>query len=92
MASRRGLKKDLNYIYSDLMLDAFAAFQASKKSDEKAASTLLKKISDNFSDFKKRASHTDGKSNKKVVKAYYKNLWDEVLKDILALSEETEKL
>jgi len=92
MASRRGLKKDLNYIYSDLMLDAFSAYQASEKSDDKAASALLKKISDSFSEFKKRASHTDGKGNKKIVKAYYKKLWDDVLKDILALSEATEKL
>jgi len=92
MASRRGLKKDLNYLYSELMLDAFASFSNSKKPDDKKASELIKKISDNYVDFVNRVSHTDGKQNKKLVKAYYKELWDAVLKDVLSISEEIEKL
>ena len=58
----------------------------------KKVSELCNKISDHHADFISRASHTDGKGNKKVVKAYYKSLWDEVLKDVMALGEEASKL
>ncbi len=92
MASRRGFKKDLNYIYSDLLLDAFKAYSNSEKKDEQKASALCKKISDNFAEFIKRSNHTDGKENGKIVKAYYKDLWDEVLKDVMSLSDEIQKL
>ncbi|MBO7368651.1 MAG: hypothetical protein J6U24_08685 [Paludibacteraceae bacterium] len=92
MATRRGFKKDLNLIYSDLLLEALGSFRASKNKDEKKVSELCKKISDHHADFISRASHTDGKGNKKVVKAYYKSLWDEVLKDVMALGEEASKL
>ncbi|MCQ2350890.1 MAG: hypothetical protein MJ003_02845 [Paludibacteraceae bacterium] len=92
MASRRGLKKDLNYLYSDLMLEAYAAFFNSKKKDEEKANALISKISDNFMDFVNRASHTDGKENKKLAKKYYKELWDAVYKDVIAISEEIDKL
>lgn len=89
MATRRGLKKDLNLIYSDLLLDALCAYRDSDKKNEAAVSELCNKISDHHAEFVSRASHTDGKGNKKVVKTYYKNLWDEVLKDVMALGEET---
>lgn len=92
MATRRGFKKDLNLIYSDLLLEALGSFRASKNKDEKKVSELCNKISDRHADFISRASHTDGKGNKKVVKAYYKSLWDEVLKDVMALGEEASKL
>lgn len=92
MASRRGLKKDLNYLYSDLMLDAFAAYSNSESQDDQKANTLLKRISGNYADFVRRVSHTDGKQNKKVVKAYYQGLWKSVLDDVLGISEEIEKL
>lgn len=92
MATRRGFKKDLNLIYSDLLLEALGSFRASKNKDEKKVSELCNKISDHHADFISRASHTDGKGNKKVVKAYYKSLWDEVLKDVMALGEEASKL
>ncbi|MBQ1650994.1 MAG: hypothetical protein IIT93_00195 [Paludibacteraceae bacterium] len=92
MATRRGFKKDMNLIYSDLLLEALDSFRASKNKDEKKISELCNKISDHHADFISRASHTDGKGNKKVVKAYYKSLWDEVLKDVMALGEEASKL
>ena len=92
MATRRGFKKDMNLIYSDLLLEALGSFRASKNKDEKKVSELCNKISDHHADFISRASHTDGKGNKKVVKAYYKSLWDEVLKDVMALGEEASKL
>ena len=92
MATRRGFKKDMNLIYSDLLLEALDSFRASKNKDEKKISELCNNISDHHADFISRASHTDGKGNKKVVKAYYKSLWDEVLKDVMALGEEASKL
>lgn len=92
MATRRGFKKDMNLIYSDLLLEALDSFRASKNKDEKKISELCNKISDHHADFISRASHTDGKGNKNVVKAYYKSLWDEVLKDVMALGEEASKL
>ncbi len=92
MASKRGLKKDLNYLYSDLMLDAFAAFSTKEKRDAEKFSALCNKISDNYADFIKRANCTDGKDNKKIVKAYYKKLGEAILQDVLKLSEEIDKL
>ncbi|MCQ2336743.1 MAG: hypothetical protein MJ010_06160 [Paludibacteraceae bacterium] len=92
MASKRGLKKDLNYLYSDLMLDAFATFCNKEKKDEEKTAALLNKISDNYADFIKRVNCTDGKENKKIVKAYYKKLGESILQDVLNLSEEIDKL
>lgn len=92
MASRRGFKKDLNYIYSDLLLDAFKTYSISEKKDEQKASALCKKITDSFTEFIKRSNHTDGKDNPKIVKAYYKKLWEEVLKDVMSLPNEIEGL
>ena len=62
MATRRGFKKDMNLIYSDLLLEALDSFRASKNKDEKKISELCNKISDHHADFISRASHTDGKA------------------------------
>ena len=77
MATRRGFKKDLNLIYSDLILDVLNSYRASKNKDEKLFSELCEKISDHHADFISRASHTDGKNNKNnfIIQLFFVVYW-----------------
>jgi hypothetical protein len=80
MASRRQLKKQLKYTYSELYF--LCAFSNTK--DENANEELINKLIILNQDTISRISHTD----KKNAKAYYKNLFKDINEGIEEIFEQ----
>lgn len=92
MASRRDLKKDITYLYSELLTECFTISCLCPKCDQTKADALVSKIVANSYEFTQRAGHYDGKDNPKLVKAYYKKLGEDLLQDVLSIGKEIEEL
>lgn len=87
MASIRLLKKDINFLTSELVTQAYLnQFLFKKISDEELAKYIGDAL-DFRNKFVERANHPDGKDNPKMVKGYYKNLRKEMLEQFSGLYE-----
>lgn len=92
MASRRALKKDINYLYSELLTECFKFSVICPKDNHEKLELLFNKIFSNCNEFINRAGKADGKDNPKLVKAYYKKLGQDLFNDVMAISKELEEL
>jgi hypothetical protein len=92
MASRRDLKKDISYLYADLLTECFTISCLSPTCDIEKADALIDKIATNCIQFIKRAGRYDAKNNPALVKAYYKKLGADLLQDVLNIGKELEEL
>ncbi|MBR3872027.1 MAG: hypothetical protein IKJ22_04795 [Paludibacteraceae bacterium] len=92
MASRRALKKDINYLYSELLTECFKLSIISPKENHDKIEVLFNKIFLSSNDFIIRTGKPDGKDNPKLVKAYYKKLGQDLLNDVMGISKELEEL
>jgi hypothetical protein len=80
MASKRELKKDIDYLVYEVISDCFvySNIHPDNKTDELSA--LIAEAVEFRNDLIARVNHPDGKDNPKIVRAYYKT----VQKDLLA--------
>ena len=92
MASRRNLKKDIQYLYSELLTECFTISCLCPNCDAAKTEELAAKIMTNSYEFIQRAGHYDGKNNPQIIKAYYKKLGEDLLQDVLAIGQEMETL
>lgn len=92
MASRRDLKKDITYLYSELLTECFTISALCPNCNQEKADALIEKIVRNSYEYTQRAGHYDGKNNPKLVKAYYKKLGQDLLQDVLGIGKEIEEL
>jgi hypothetical protein len=85
MANRRSLKKDIQVLAGQLILDAVdVAEQAAPEVQDE----IIKIISDAailHNDLITRVNHIDGKDNPKMVKQFFKTIVDDLLKGVDAL-------
>ena len=92
MASRKALKKDINYLYSELLTECFKLSIVSSADNHEKIEVLFNKIFLSSNDFIIRAGKPDGKDNPKLVEAYYRKLGQELLNDVMSISKELEEL
>ncbi len=92
MASRRDLKKDIVYLYAELLTECLTISFICPKCNQEKADALVSKIVANSYNFVKRAGRYDAKNNPKLVKAYYKKLGEDLLQDVLGIGKELEGL
>ena len=92
MASRRLLKRDISYISGVLFSDTMMARLLISSIDQAAAEVLMTRILDMEESFLGRASHTDAKANKALVKEYYKKLKVDLQTEVASILEELDKL
>lgn len=92
MASRRDLKKDITYLYAELLTECFTISCLSPTCNQEKADALMAKIATNSYQFVKRAGRYDAKNNPALVKAYYKKLGEALLQDVLSIGKELEEL
>ncbi len=71
MANKRDLKKEINYICSELFAESVATALYSNNSDEANLNTLLKSLMRTHSDYIMRVSHPEPGMK---AKEYYKKL------------------
>lgn len=92
MANKRNLKKELNFITSELYSECLFIKFYEKDIDSEKADALLNKIVNTQKDFASRINHTDGKDNPKLVKKYYDSLIADLDKAIGEIIDEIEQL
>jgi len=86
MASRRKLKKTIQFVCTELITDVYFRLLLNKKIDEKVVETLVLKIIDTSRDFTLRSNRPGGKQNPASVKSYYRShykVWNEKTAEII---------
>jgi methyltransferase-like protein len=92
MASRKALKKDINYLYADLLTECFKLSAICSEDKQEKIEVLFSKIIYSCNDFIIRAGKPDGKNNRQLVKAYYRKLGQDLLNDVLEISKDLEDI
>lgn len=92
MASRRKLKKTLNFVSSELITDVYFRGLVGGKFDSPKVDKIVADIVELNNEFTLRANRSGGKNNPKIVKAYYTKLYadwqvavEKVIEDILSI-------
>lgn len=89
MASRRKLKKNMQFVASELITEVFFKTLLSKNDIIEKTDKMAVEITTMASEFRARAGRYDGKDNPKIVKEYYRKLYadwngavDKIVKEI----------
>jgi hypothetical protein len=88
MASRKNLKKDINYLTFELLTECYTFQYFHKDSNPETINKIATEILDNRNDLISRINHIDGKLNPKLVKAHF----NKIRKDYEKSVEELDKL
>lgn len=91
MANRRDLKKDINYLTTEVVSECYIKHLLTN-TDEKAVSELITEALNNGEEFLKRVNHPDGKLNPKLVKKYYSHLRREFMEKSSTILDKLGKL
>lgn len=92
MASKRYLKKSIQFIFSNLLTECYTASVLFPKiSEEKLAETIAKIINKN-DELTKRAGRPDGKENSRRVQLYYNKLQADLSKSVTEIADDIDKL
>ena len=78
MASIRTLKKDINFLASELVTQAYMNQMLFKEDDEKLEKDVINAL-DFRTNLLSKVNHVDGKDNPKMVKSYFSKLRKEMV-------------
>ncbi len=87
MASRRNLKKDLRYIFNELVTQVYVYKKFHPETDENKINQLLKEILGHYNDYIARINHQDGKDNPQLVRQHFNKIIEDLQKKTLPLVE-----
>ena len=73
MAKRRDLKKDIDYLSGDLMMETLLC-SLQPKCDKAKLEDIMTHIVSMSNEFRRRIQHPAGNANKKLIKQYYKKI------------------
>ncbi len=79
MASRRRLKKDIDYLCFEVIADCYNFSSLHPENREKTMEIIRKTVS-NRNELIARVNHPDGKDNPKMVKQHYKAVFNDLMK------------
>ncbi|MBP1676899.1 MAG: hypothetical protein H6Q20_1458 [Bacteroidetes bacterium] len=92
MASRRKLKKTIQYVSSELITELYFQLLVGGKADVDKTENIVGQIAANSVEFCLRANRPSGKDNPKLVKDYYRKLFadwkayvDKIIQEIESL-------
>ncbi|MCQ2204445.1 MAG: hypothetical protein MJZ15_08395 [Bacteroidales bacterium] len=91
MANKRDLKKGIGYWTDDLITTIYYKNAVEGTNNEKAAE-LIVRAARIKSEFIARANHIDKKSDRKAVKAFFRQFDDDFVAEVQAVTEEINKL
>jgi hypothetical protein len=87
MASKRLLKKDINYLTFDLLAECFTYQFFHKDLKPEMVDEVASSILDNRNDLVARINHVDGKENPKLVKAHFRKIREDFSKSVEMLDK-----
>ena len=80
MASKKDLKKDIDLLMSLVLNDCFYVLEYNAKVDNDAIMKIAGNVIQKHRELRLRVNHPDGKDNPKMVKKYYNQIINEMLK------------
>ncbi len=92
MASRKSLKKDIQFLADDLFTNSYLKQVLFDNVDQQKLAEVIVKSVDFRNQFMARINHPDGKSNPKLVKTYYQKIRKEMMQKYADLSQELNTL
>lgn len=87
MASRRILKKDINYLTYELLTECFTYQFFHKEAKKEVLDEIASSIIENRNDLVSRINHVDGKDNPKLVKSHFAKIRADFEKSVKALDK-----
>lgn len=85
MASKRKLKKDINYLTFELIAECYTYQYFHKDIESSQIDAVAEKIIENRNELIGRINHIDGKDNQKLVKEYFRKVRKDFNKSVDAL-------
>ena len=82
MASIRRLKKEADYLVSELVVDCLSYVNLYAKADKEKAFKIIQDVLTVRNQVRDMANHPDGKENPKLVKAHYQKVTAKLAKSI----------
>lgn len=79
MASIRNLKKDIDFLVGQVVLDCFEYIYAVEQADREAAYQIVSDVLVLHNDLRLRVNHPDGKDNRPMVRSYYQQIGKELV-------------
>lgn len=92
MASRRNLKKTIQFVSSELITDVYFRCLMSNKIEEDEVDKIVLEIAENSREYILRANRPTGKDNPQLVKAYFRKLYADWQKTMEKIVGKIEKL
>lgn len=92
MASRRKLKKTIQFVSGELMEDVLFKTLLAKKDITEKTDKMLVEISNLNTEFTKRAGKPDAKDNPALVRKYYNKLFSDWNEQVEKIIKEIEKM
>ncbi len=92
MANRKELKKDINYLASEILSQAYMKFALIESVKEEQIQPIMVEAIEMRNEFVSRTNHPDGKDNKKIVKAYYQTLRKNLMAKTIELLNKLETI
>jgi hypothetical protein len=87
MASKRQLKKDINYLTFDLLAECFTYQFFHKDLESELVDQVAAGILENRNDLVARINHIDGKEDVKLVKAHFNKIRQDFAKSVEMLDK-----
>lgn len=79
MANLRSLKKDIDFLCGQVVLDCFGYIQNNDGADAEAAYEIISEALVLRNQLRNRSNHPDGKDNRGMVKKFYHQLGKELV-------------
>ncbi|SMO46418.1 hypothetical protein SAMN06265379_101932 [Saccharicrinis carchari] len=92
MASIRELKKDINYLASEVVTQGLMKLTLIDNIKDEDVSPILGEAIEMRNEFVARANHPDGKDNPKLVKRYYSKLRADLMNKTMELLTKIQEL
>jgi len=92
MASRRNLKKTINFVSTELITDIYFRCLMSRTLEDQKIDSLVVEIMAVNREFILRVNRPDGKDNPKLVKAYFHKLFSDWQTAMEKVIKEIEKI
>lgn len=92
MANLRELKKDINYLASEVVTQGLMKYTLMDNVKDEDVSPILAEAVEMRNEFIARATHPDGKDNPKLVKKYYNKLREDLMRKTTELLDKVKEL
>jgi len=82
MTTKRRLKKEIDYVVSDLILDSMTYANLYQKPDDKEALQIVKDTMELRNKLRDMANHPEQKNNTESAKTYYDNIAKTLIENV----------